>query len=141
MSVDITAIVATPELERMRSERSLRPLNKNEEGSDLYKLPGGIFGFTNAPGLKEVPVYSRQAYLSFEVQKLKDGKIHLVGFVTPDEMAKVSIGKESAQIAIYPGPWKEASVLISVADEKLQPAKKAVAREDGNPFRTLVFPA
>jgi hypothetical protein len=135
-------IIAGPELEKLRADRGLRPLNKDEEGWNLYDLKGGVFGFTYAPGLKEVPVYSKQHYHGFEVHKLKTGEVHLIGFVSPADKAAVSAPTGTVQTAIFPQPWpdKDATELVSVADTRMQPAKKAINREDGNPFRTLVFP-
>ena len=136
-----TATAATAELEQLRSERSLRALTADEEGTDIYRLPDGVFGFTYAPGLKEVPVFSKRHYGGFEVHRQPGGKIHLVGFVTVDEKAAISSSKRAVQVVIFPASWEQSTELVSVVDARLQPAKKAVAREDGNPFRTLVFPA
>lgn len=135
-----TATQADASLEQLRLERRLRPLTKEEEGTDVYKLPDGVFGFTYAPGLKEVPVFSKRHYGGFEVHRVSPGKIHLVGFVTPAEKAQIGSAPQAVQVVIFPASWKDSTEMISVVDSRLQPAKKAVAREDGNPFRTLVFP-
>lgn len=127
-------------IEQLRSERGLRALTSQEEGTDIYHLPNGVFGFTYAPGLKEVPVYSKQHYHGFEIHRLANGEVHVVGYVTPDESTKISSSKEAAQAVVFPEPWEKSTELISLAGSRLQPAKKAVTREDGNPFRTLVFP-
>ena len=129
-----------PELEQLRSEHRVRALTKEEEGFNIYHLPDGVYGFTYAPGLKEVPVYSKPHYQIFEVHKLAGGSVHLVGFVTPGDKARIDGAKEAIQAVIYPDRWEAATELVSIADLRLQPAKKAVTREDGNPFRTLVFP-
>jgi len=129
-----------PELEQLRSDHRVRVVNKEEEGSNIYRLPDGVYGFTYAPGLKEVPVYAKPHYQIFEVHRLTGGSVHLIGFVTPDVKAKIDGAKEAIQVAIYPDRWEGATELVSIADSRLQPAKKAVTREDGNPFRTLVFP-
>jgi len=129
------------ELAQFRAERKLRALTKPEEGSDVYHLPNGVFGFTYAPGLKEVPIYSVQHYHGFEIHKLENGQVHVVGFVTPEEKAQMDSAPQAVKIVIFPERWEASTALVSVADTRLQPAKKSVTREDGNPFRTLVFPA
>jgi hypothetical protein len=134
-------IIAGPELEKLRASRGLRALTKDEEGWNIYDLKNAVFGFTYAPGLKEVPVYSKQHYHGFEVQRLSNGEIHLIGFVTPDLKAKMAEPTGTVQAAVFPQPWEESTELVSIADSRMQPAKKAVTREDGNPFRTLIFPA
>ena len=141
MSSNTAAGAASSEqLDQLRSERALRPPTKEEEGTSIFHLPDGLFGFTYAPGLKEVPVYAKRHYHGFEVHRLANAEIHLVGFVTPDEKAKLTGAKEAVQLVIFPDPWEQSTELISVSQTRLQPAKKAVSREDGNPFRTLVFP-
>ena len=136
-----TETTAAAELEQLRSERGLRAISKEEEGSDIYRLPNGVFGFSYAPGLKEVPIYSKQHYHGFEIHRLSNGEVHVVGFVTADETTQLTAAKQAVQAAIFPERWSSSTEVVSVAATRLQPAKKAVAREDGNPFRTLISPA
>lgn len=138
--MSLNANEAAAGLEQLRSERKLRPLTKAEEGWDIHNLPNGLFGFTYAPGLKEVPVYSKQHYHGFEIQRLANGEIHVVGFVTAGEKAQFAAAKQAVQAVVYPDRWNESTELVSLSTARLQPAKKAVTREDGNPFRTLVYP-
>lgn len=135
-----TAAGAINNLEQLRAERRLRGLTKEEEGTDIYNLPDGLFGFTYAPGLKEVPVFSKRHYGGFEVHRI-EGKIHLVGFVTAAEKEAIESSKQATQVVIFPDRWQQSTELVSVVETRMQPAKKAVTRADGNPFRTLVFPA
>ena len=134
-----TAEGAASAVEQLRSDRQLRPLTKEEEGTDIYHLPNGVFGFTYAPGLKEVPVFSKRHYGGFEIHRLSNGEVHVVGFVTAAERAQISASAQPVQALIYPDHWKQSTELVSIADTRLHPAKKAVAREDGNPFRTLIY--
>jgi hypothetical protein len=135
-----TETSAASELEQLRSGRGLRPLTKAEEGSDIYHLPNGVFGFTYAPGLREVPVYSKQHYHGFEIHRLSSGEVHIIGFVTPEEKAQFASAMQPVQAVVFPERWKTATELVSLPDTRLQPARKAVTREDGNPFKTLVSP-
>jgi hypothetical protein len=138
-TVIATSAASTAEVERLRSDRGLRLIHASEEGFNVYDLPGGVYGFTYAPGLREVPMYAKRPYHSFEIQRLASGEIHTLGFVTAQEQAAMN-GKEAAQAMLYPDPWNESTVLVSLPDTRLQPARKAVSREEGNPFKTLVFP-
>src|SRR5882724_11662137 len=114
----------TPELEQLRSEHRVRLVNKDEEGFNIYHLPDGVYGFTYAPGLKEVPVYSKPHYQIFEIHKVSGGGVHLVGFVTPEIKTKIEGAKEAVQAAVYPDRFEAATELVSIADSRLQPAKK-----------------
>ena len=137
-----TAAGAASASEQLRSERRLRPVSREEEGSSVFHLPDGVFGFTFAPGLKEVPVFAKRALHGFEIHRLTGGEVHLIGFVTPGAKAAIDgSGKETVQTVIYPEAWEQSTALVSIHETRLHPAKKAVTREDGNPFRTLVYPA
>lgn len=136
-----TAEGAASELEQLRSERQLRPPTKEEEGTSIFHLKDGLFGFTYAPGLKEIPIFAKQHYHGFEIHRLTSGEVHVLGFVTPEEKLKLTGTKETVQAVLFPEPWEKSTELVSLAETRLQPAKKAVTREDGNPFRTLVYPA
>jgi hypothetical protein len=136
----LSNVATTAGVEALRVERGLRIIKAEEEGSNIYVLPNGVYGFTFAPGLQEVPVYAKRPFHSFEIQRLTNGDIHTIGFVTA-ALAEAINGKEPVQGLIYPDPWQDSTVLVSLPDKRLQPAKKAVTREDGNPFKTLVFPA
>lgn len=140
MAVTTTTSTTTAAAEKLRSERGLRALTPAEEGLAMQQLPNGIFGFSFAPGYSETPVYSRRPYQCFELHKLENGEIHVIGLVTPEDKEKLGSGKE-ATVSIYPEPFKSATELVSVADRRIAPARKAVAREDGNPFRSLIYPA
>jgi hypothetical protein len=134
-----TSIASTAAVETLRVERSLRVVEKEEEGFNVYDLPHGVYGFTFAPGLREVPLYSKRPYHSFEIHKLANGEIHTIGFVSP-ALHDALNGKAAVEALIFPDPWEESTILVSLSDARLQPAKKAVARVDGNPFKTLVLP-
>ena len=137
---ELSNVATTAGVETLRNERKLRLVTKEEEGFNVYQLPNGVYGFTFAPGLQEVPLYSKRPFHSYEIQRLSNGEIHTIGFVTP-AIAEAIKGKESTQALIFPDPFGDSTVLVSLSDKRLQPAKKAVTREDGNPFKTLVFPA
>lgn len=131
----MTASPASPsaDLETLRSNHKVRPLQPEEEGSPAAALPPGVYGFTYAPGQPEVPLFSKHNYHSFEVHKIADGTEYLIGFVTPSEASDIAAAKEGAAIRLYPEPWESSTSLVSVPAAGIHPPKR-MPREDGNPF-------
>lgn len=131
--------VETLTAEALRASRSLRALTKEEEGTDVFLLPDGVFGYTYSPGQKEMPIYAKQPYQSFEVHRLKDGSTHLLGFVSADVKTRIDARNGAIEAVLYPAPFTTSTELVSVDVQDLQPAKKAISREDGNPLKTLIY--
>ena len=126
--------------ETLRTQRGLRVVTADENGSDVFHMPNGVFGFTYSPAQREMPIYDRKPMHSFEVQRLNDGSVHMVGFVTPETRDKIQAKAGMVQAVLYPDPYQAATALVSLDVEDMQPAKKAITREDGNPLKTLVYP-
>ncbi|HYL77240.1 MAG TPA: hypothetical protein VEU96_23705 [Bryobacteraceae bacterium] len=122
----------TPEALRVRHQ--VRPLQPDEEGFSVTRLPVGVYGFAYAPGQDEVPVFAGHSYHSFEIHKLADGVVFLLGFVTADEARELEAGQSGAAVTLYPAPWEDSQVLVSVPASRIVAPKKLLRREDGNPF-------
>ena len=124
--------------EALRAERGLRVVASDEEGTDVFRLPDGVYGFTYAPAYKEMPIFAEKRLHAFEVQRLKDGSVHLIGFVTPEMSEKILAKAAMVEAVLYPDSYPGSTALVSLNVDDMQPAKKALAREDGNPLKTLV---
>ena len=118
----------------------LRPLNATEDGTPFRSLPAGVFGFTYAP-LSESPLFQRNSYHSFEMQKLADGSGRLLGYVTAAQAAAIDGGLEFLDLYLYPVTWGEATTLVSLPVDRLTPKNRNPVREDGNRFAVIVNPA
>ena len=125
----------------LRTSRSLRPLTREEEGTDVFELPNGVFGYTYSPAQKEMPIYAKQPHNSFEVHRLKDGAVHMIGYVTPEIESKIEAKAAGVETVLYPAVYEKSTQLVSIDVINMQPAKKAISREDGNPLKTLIHPA
>jgi hypothetical protein len=132
------AAEATPE--SLRESRSLRALTKPEDGTDVFLLPNGVYGFTYSPAQREMPIYAGQPLHSFEVHRLADGSVHMVGYVTPETLSRIEAKAGTLEAVLYPSPFQSSTKLVSLDVAVMQPAKKAISREDGNPLKTLVYP-
>lgn len=131
MSTSLPASSVTRET--LRSDRNLRPLELEEEGTALDKQAAGVYGFTYGPDQPAPPLFSRHSYHSFEVHKDADGTGYLVGFVTSKEAGQVEAGESGARIRMFPDAFGEAQSLIRVQVSAIVPPKR-MPREDGNPL-------
>jgi hypothetical protein len=118
----------------------LRPLNGDEEGYAFSKLPAGVYGFTYAP-LSESPLFSKDNYHSFEMQKHPDGSGRLIGWVTPGEAQSIREGHEFLDIYVYPEKWQEAAEQVSLPIERTKPRNRNPVREDGNRLAVTISPS
>ncbi len=125
--------------EALRNERGLRIVNDQEAGTDTFQLPNGVYGFTYSPAFEEMPIFAKKPYHSFEVHRLQDGHIHLLGYVTPEIKSKIENKAGMVEAVVYPDSYGTSTELVSIDVADLKPAKKAITREDGNPLKTLVY--
>lgn len=123
----------TAEVEALRATHQVRPLQPEEEGMDAVLLPGGVYGFTYAPGQPETPLFAKQNYHTFEVHKTADGTGYLIGFVTPSEASDLSAAKGGTPVRLFPKPWESSQSLVCVPVSGIVSSKR-MPREDGNPF-------
>lgn len=80
----------------LRVRHKVRALKQDEEGFASAALPGGVFGFTSAPGLSAMPLFARQNYGCFEVHKLEDGSEMLIGYMTPRHTEQYEAGEKAS---------------------------------------------
>lgn len=117
------------ERERLRAEHKVRLITEQEEGSDLLRLPNGVYGFTYAPASQEIPVFMKQPLHSFEVHRGGDGSFFLLGCVKPAEA-----GKAEGEVDIYPDAYGDATTLMSIPYARVV-QMKGPSRSDGNAVR------
>jgi hypothetical protein len=79
----------------------LRALSREEEGLGFNCLPAGVYGFTYAP-LSESPLFSRQGYHAFEMQRLPDGSGRLIAYLSAAEAEAIETGDEALELGVYP---------------------------------------
>jgi hypothetical protein len=125
--------------EDLRKDRGLRAVTDQEAGTDVFQLSNGVYGFTYSPAYDEMPLFAKKPYHSFEVHRLADGRIHLIGYVAPEVKQKIEAKAGMVEAVMYPDSHGSAVALVSIDIADLKPAKKAITREDGNPLKTLVY--
>lgn|SRR5689334_20979564 len=119
------------DLEQLRAAHRVRLVQDAEEGFAADHQPNGVYGFTYAPAEAAIPLFLKKSWHSFEIHKLEDGEIHLVGFVTGTEAETIRKGLQG-EVTLFPDPWEASQELVSVPLSRALPSKKGPSREGGN---------
>lgn len=93
MTLMSTATTASTSREQLRAQTAVQHVKTQNEGFALGKQPAGTYGFTGAP-LAECPVFAKQTFQSFEVQKRPDGSQWLACYATPEHEALIASDRE-----------------------------------------------
>jgi hypothetical protein len=128
------------EREELRAARKLRLVTQEEAGFGVDDLPAGVYGFTSSPQTEGVPLFIERTFEAFEVHKLHDGSVHIVGYLTAEQAAAFAASSEAVDLNLYPEPYQEAQSVASVPRSRILKAKP-VSRESGNWMPATVAPA
>jgi len=112
----------------LRDQHTVRLVNPEEEGSGLHRLPNGVYGFTFAPGFNEAPLFREPRFHSFEVHKLPDGTVVLIGFVSPEAAAHLQ-AYEPAKIRLLPDSTDQAQTPVALPLWRIRRHREHSARE------------
>ena len=118
---------ATAAQEALRASHRVRPVNDAEEGTGVNSLPPGVYGFTYSPGLPSAPLFAARRYRSYEVHKITDGEIFVVGFVIPASLWALESSLTEVTIQLQPEPEGEASILAKVPYSRIQQHRQYAA--------------
>jgi hypothetical protein len=135
------AVVAkvAAEREELRRRHDVSLVKGADVGEILKYLRGGMYGFTYAPQTLDCGLFEKPTYLVFEVHKLADNSIKLLGAVTPEMKAKIEASRELAEIEFYPEPYNTATELMVLPYEKLRHLKPP-NRDEGNKIKGFYQP-
>jgi hypothetical protein len=125
-----TAPSAFASRDLLRSQTGVQLVKSENEGFALAKQPSGTYGFSYAP-LEECPVFSRQSFQVFEVQKRADGSRWVAAYVTPEHESLIAGDQEPIEVFLYPETYEKATQLVVVQLERVI-KKKSASRIDGN---------
>ncbi len=96
--------------EILRARRALRPLGPVEDTTPLYKLENGIWGYSQCPADGTWPVLRQPQAGLFEVHKLEDGAVEIVGYTT----APVSAEGVWGELVLHPEESSKAPCFVSI---------------------------
>jgi hypothetical protein len=130
---------AADDREALRAIHQVELVSEADEGSGVAHLPNGVYGYSCAPQL-ESPLFRKKIFLSFEVHKLLDGQVHIIGFVTEAEAAQLSNAYGQLDVNLYPEPWEESVKLVSIPLSRVL-RHKGPSRQQGNALSLHLGPA
>ena len=122
----------------LRSQRNLRALKTEEEGSPISALPDGIYGFSFSPSFEHTPLFAGKRFRTFEFHKTSEGDVDVVGFATAAEAARVNSDARGFDVHVYPDPWNDATELISIPLARVLHTTQRQARENGSAWTLRV---
>lgn len=130
---------ATAGQETLRTVHGVRLVTNAEEGSGVNALPGGVYGYTYAPGLPNAPLFATRRYRSYEIHKLASGDVFIVAFATRDAAARLSSTTTDATIQVQPEPDGEAATLVTVPYSRIRQHRQYAAPNQHG-FAVMVGP-
>jgi hypothetical protein len=136
---DHTQNAVEAELEALRAIHQVELVSETDEGSGITHLPNGVYGYSCAPQL-ESPLFRKKIFRSFEVHKLLDGQVHIIGFVTEAEAAQLLSAGAQLDVNLYPEPWGESVKLVSIPVSRML-RHKGPSRDKGNALSLRLVPA
>ena len=117
-------------LEDLRLHHQVRPLRVVEETCGLKKLPTGLYGFTLLPARMDAPVLKTNSHDLFEVHKMADGSILMVGFASPETAIAMETVGEKVEVKLFASPTPEASVLVCIPLSHVMRGMQRRSRQD-----------
>lgn len=112
--VNYANIAATKEQEMLRISNKVKLIDEALEGTGIDALPEGIYGFTFSPALHNSPVFRAKHFRSYEIHKLEDGLVCLIGFVKTVDANRFKDATETFDILIQPEPEPDSDVLLVI---------------------------
>ena len=124
------------DVEDLRALHQVGLVGEKDEGAEVARLPGGVYGFTYSP-LQATPMFRRKATQSFEVHKLADDSVHLIGFLTDAQASRVAVSSEALEVRLYPEQREEAFRATSIPVARIR-SSRGPSRSEGNALWLVV---
>ncbi len=115
----------------LRASHQVRILTDSEEGSGVYRLPAGVYGFTYAPLLDNFPLFQTSRLKTFEIHKLADGSIVLVGFVNEQAASELENAADEIRARLFPDAREDAATLVAIPLSRVNRIKEHSTRTTG----------
>lgn len=123
-SFDGGIVIEEPERIALREEHGVRPLTEEEEGTGIDQLPEGVYGFTNAVGQWDAPLFRKRIYLSYEMHKLRDGSPVLIGYVSSEDAERMRQSTGTVTIRLFSDRQEAAPHLVHIPLERVRRHKQ-----------------
>ncbi len=117
---------------RIRAENNVRIIEEKETGLPISELPNSLYGHSYSPSFDNpIPLFSKTSFQSFELHKLANGEVVILGCVTKDAAAKFASG-EFVSLQLFPEPYADAVSPITLNYKYVIRSNNKVSRHNGN---------
>lgn len=124
------------EREQLRATNKVVPVSKEDEGRSWGKISNGVFGFSYTPASKDGGMFAKPSRDVFELHKLADGSLHIVGYTTA-EYAQAIAGKGAVEVELYPNERESYNKLVVLPHARISSAKD-LNRDDFNKLKAVL---
>lgn len=111
-------------VQELRKSNNVKPIKEVESGKMLSEIPAGSYGFAGeayiggalqSSGINALELQPQAPLDWFELHKLSDGQIDLVGYVGPETLENVRLGLSQGEaITFYSDEWSDAANVVAV---------------------------
>jgi len=123
---------STLDQEALRTTHRVRIVSRDEEGTGVNALPGGVYGFTYSPGLPNAPLFAERRFRSYETHKVANGDVYIIGFADVDTAAVLASTSGEQTIQVHPEPDEKANVLVKIPYARIRHHRQyAAPNQDG----------
>lgn len=130
--------MAQSEIEQLRSSNRVVPVSTEDEGRSWSKISNSVYGFSYTPGSSDGGLFQKQPRQSFEMHKLADGSLLIVGYTTADFAAKLKLSG-AQEVHLFPELRDDFTVLVTVPHARVATAK-ALDRDNYNQLQLSLRP-
>lgn len=111
----------------LRANHKVRELEPAESGFKLSKAPRGVYGYVNQvdicfPDIVEAELSRRPYFTEFEVHKLLDGSLFVIGFIGAEIATQLRIEQSfpTGHFTFYSNKWSNAPEIVALQLSKVK---------------------
>ena len=83
--------MAQNSIEQLRATNQVVPVSKEDEGRGWAKISNGVYGFSYTPASSDGGLFNKQPRQSYEMHKLTDGSLLILGYTTAEFAGKLDL--------------------------------------------------
>jgi len=130
--------MAQNDIEQLRNANRVVPVSKEDEGRGWAKISNGVYGFTYTPANTDGGLFLKQPRQSFEMHKLTDGSLQIIGFTTAEFAEKLK-SPGAQEIEVYPETRDSYTEMVQIPHERIV-GSKVLNRDDFNKLKVNLKP-
>lgn len=130
--------MAQNSIEQLRATNRVVPVSKDDEGRSWSKISNGVYGFSYTPGSSDGGFFLRDTRQAFEMHKLADATLWIVGFVTPEDSKKLA-STGAQDLEVFPESRDNCTELVVIPHARIA-SSKPLDRDNFNKLKVSLRP-